>query len=240
MKQFLFDLDDTLYDQRIPFEKAYQDHFGTTEPGLAQQVYAYSRIFSDEVFEQTQKQLMTIEEMHYYRLAKAFEKIGYKITREKALALQKDYAMNQREITLTTEMQMILTLCTQAGRRVGIITNGPGNHQKEKLEALGINQWVCSDHVFISEVLDMMKPDPRIFHYAQEQMALDPETTIYVGDSFSADVVGAKRAGWKVIWLNRRNHKTSDLAVQADYTVYSETALYQLIQQLIQEDAQKS
>jgi HAD superfamily hydrolase (TIGR01549 family) len=39
------------------------------------------------------------------------------------------------------------------------------------------------------------KPDPRLFQIAMERSGGRPETTVHVGDLYSVDVVGARRAG---------------------------------------------
>ncbi len=39
------------------------------------------------------------------------------------------------------------------------------------------------------------KPDPEIFHHALEKLGLEPHEMIHVGDYYSVDVVGPRRAG---------------------------------------------
>ena len=47
-----------------------------------------------------------------------------------------------------------------------------------------------------SSAVGISKPDERIFHMVCE-------SGLYVGDSYENDVIGAKKAGWDVIWLNK-------------------------------------
>ena len=46
---------------------------------------------------------------------------------------------------------------------LGIITNGPAQHQWDKVNALGVTEWIPVGHVFISGALGVAKPDKRIF-----------------------------------------------------------------------------
>jgi putative hydrolase of the HAD superfamily len=46
-----------------------------------------------------------------------------------------------------------------------------------------------------SGAIGFSKPDPRIFLYALEQLGRKPAELIHVGDYYSVDVVGARRAG---------------------------------------------
>lgn len=49
------------------------------------------------------------------------------------------------------------------------------------------------------------KPDPRIFRRALERAHASPHEAVHVGDSWSADVLGATRSGLRAIWVNREN-----------------------------------
>jgi FMN phosphatase YigB (HAD superfamily) len=44
-------------------------------------------------------------------------------------------------------------------------------------------------------VVGVAKPDPRIFELGLRAARTMPEETVYIGDSYFVDVVGARRAG---------------------------------------------
>lgn len=46
------------------------------------------------------------------------------------------------------------------------------------------------------------KPDPAIFHYLMDKAGVDPSESIYVGDNYYADVVGARQAGMRPVLLD--------------------------------------
>lgn len=48
------------------------------------------------------------------------------------------------------------------------------------------------------------KPAADIFHHACERLGLAPEHVLHVGDDPLADVVGARDAGMRTVWLNRQ------------------------------------
>ena len=52
-----------------------------------------------------------------------------------------------------------------------------------------------------STVLGIAKPDARIFEEALSELGVAPAHAIYVGDSYSADMVGGKNAGLWTAWL---------------------------------------
>lgn len=92
---------------------------------------------------------------------------------------------------------------------LGLITNGGEQTQGAKLERLGI-----SDYFDVTVFCDPArgvepKPATEPFEQALAGLPSAPETTVYVGDSHSSDVVGAHRAGLQSVWVPPdRPHET--------------------------------
>ncbi len=82
---------------------------------------------------------------------------------------------------------------------VGIITNGFAKTQSDKLSRFPELQR-RSEAVIISEEVGALKPQPRLFSHAATKAGLPPGKILYVGDSYSSDVLGATRAGWQMAW----------------------------------------
>lgn len=57
--------------------------------------------------------------------------------------------------------------------------------------------------VTVSGVLRVAKPDPAIFRAAVEEAGVDAAATVYVGDSPTADIEGARAAGLHPVLLDR-------------------------------------
>ena len=50
------------------------------------------------------------------------------------------------------------------------------------------------------------KPDPAMFRAALKALGnLDPRQIVHVGDDPHTDIWGAAQAGWRTVWVNRRN-----------------------------------
>lgn len=88
------------------------------------------------------------------------------------------------------------------GYRLAVISNNDGN-TVEKCEEVGIKDYF--EHIFDSTLLNLIKPDPRIFEYAAERCGVSPSEAVHVGDMFGSDVMGGRDAGLDVIWFNARN-----------------------------------
>lgn len=61
--------------------------------------------------------------------------------------------------------------------------------------------------IFISDAVGLAKPDPAIFAHVNRVTGTTPENSLYVGDTWANDVVGALTAGWKVCWYNPRGRQ---------------------------------
>ena len=82
--------------------------------------------------------------------------------------------------------------------RLGVISNNFGNTQGWCDE---YNLSPLLDIVVDSTVVGVSKPAAGIFHAALTGLSVCPEEAIYVGDTYSDDVVGAKGVGMWAAWL---------------------------------------
>jgi len=85
---------------------------------------------------------------------------------------------------------------------IGIITNGFKETQHKKFEKLSIHKYTDTDRMIISEELGVLKPHPKVFDHATEIAGVKREEILYVGDSYSSDIIGGINAGWKTAWFN--------------------------------------
>lgn len=89
---------------------------------------------------------------------------------------------------------------------VGILTNGFRAQQTAKLARLP-EIAARAAAIVISEDVGAMKPHPDVFAFATRAVSealgtpLAPADILYVGDSYSSDVLGGTGFGWRVAWL---------------------------------------
>ena len=86
-----------------------------------------------------------------------------------------------------------------AGHRVGLITNGPSDIQRLKLEQAGLASTFGA--AVISGELGVGKPEPEVFLGLLERLGAAPEASIMVGDSWERDVLGGLGAGMSAVWI---------------------------------------
>lgn len=80
--------------------------------------------------------------------------------------------------------------------RIGVISNADGKIV-QALERCGIAKYFPS--ITDSGVIGREKPDPAIFAAALKDLGARPEESLYVGDVYSVDYLGATRAGMEAV-----------------------------------------
>lgn len=81
---------------------------------------------------------------------------------------------------------------------LGVITNGPANVQRPKLDALEWPRWFPEHLVFVSGEFGARKPDPSIFRAAAKAAGVEPHECVMVGDAREFDMP-AKAVGFRTI-----------------------------------------
>ena len=95
--------------------------------------------------------------------------------------------------------------------RLGVISNNFGN-TKGWCDEYNLSPLL--DIVVDSTVVGVSKPEAGIFHVALTGISTSPEEAIYVGDTYSDDVVGAKGVGMWTAWLVGEEDKVcSDVSI---------------------------
>jgi putative hydrolase of the HAD superfamily len=88
------------------------------------------------------------------------------------------------------------------GLKVGVLTNGPSELQRRKLELLGLEDEL--DAVAISGEIGASKPEPEAYATAVAMLGLEPGEVAMVGDHVENDVAGALAAGLgAAVWVER-------------------------------------
>lgn len=84
-------------------------------------------------------------------------------------------------------------------------------------------------HIAISDELGLRKPHPRIFTDALAVLGVRPGEALFVGDSPHDDIVGAKRIGMDIAWVNAAGVDLPADIPPPDYTVRAIPELHTLL-----------
>ncbi|MFE6074507.1 HAD family hydrolase [Paenibacillus sp. NPDC057886] len=207
-KAIFFDVDDTLYDHLQPLKGALQEVLGLPDDFPYGEAYHHFRYYSDWLSAQEDLSAVpepeAVERMRHRRFELTMAEFGHPLQSGQAEELQAQYLSRQFQIEPFEGAYELIRRLLAEGHTVGLITNGEGNHQQRKLEALDVFNLIPEERIFISGTLGYAKPDRRLFDHVSRRTGSDSDSSYYIGDSWRNDVVGAVDAGWKVIWFNHR------------------------------------
>lgn len=190
-KVVVFDLDDTLYKE-IDFLKS-----------------GYRKV-ADYVGKQIS--LSSVNDIYYDILSwysrgeNAFEKLNEKYGLDIPIKEYLDiYRYHQPNIILSDDTKAALTGLKKTGIMLGIITDGRLETQKNKIEALGLSEWIGSDLIMINDEQKFFKPnhwsyDRMMLKCFEKGMAADAKF-YYVGDNPEKDFRAANELGWVTVCL---------------------------------------
>lgn len=110
---------------------------------------------------------------------------------------------------------------------LGILSNADDDFLTACLQKNGLHGEF--EIIVTSESAGVYKPHEEIFRSFVEAAGMDRHEVLYVGDSQSADVLGAKNAGMPVAWLNRDGSPLRDGVPRPDHEIASLSDLLDLL-----------
>ncbi len=154
-----------------------------------------------------------LEEPHFNcRIANALESLGYIDIESKIVAgATNEFCGGFMEYVRIDDHAKNVLEKLHGKYKLGIVSNFAIPECVEKLlEEHGLDKFF--DMVLVSGSVNKRKPSPEIFQKALKKLGVSAENTVFVGDTVDADVVGAKAAGMKSIFIERRVQEEAKLA----------------------------
>ena len=183
IKGVIFDLDDTLYSEKQYVRSGYQkiaEYLGRDD--ATEKLWSY--------FESGKPAIDVY-----------VAEIGEE---EKKAECLKIYREQMPDITLYEDVTSLIANLKNKGIKVGIITDGRPEGQRNKIKALGLNKMV--DDIIITDELggvQFRKPCDIAFRIMQTRWKIPYEQIVYVGDNPNKDFQACKQLGMR--WRYYRN-----------------------------------
>jgi HAD superfamily hydrolase (TIGR01549 family) len=211
VRAVLFDLDDTLFDHAGGARHALAAVQGC-HPALAAMSFAALERRHAAFLEQLHADVMLgrvpLEAARRERFRRLLAACGATTTDELATRLAATYRDTYRASRRAVAGAAALLAAVKQRARVGIVSNNLLDEQQEKLRVCALEGFV--DVLVVSEEVGASKPDPVIFEVALERLGCPPQHAVMVGDSWSADIEGARAAGVRAVWFNPRQDPAPD------------------------------
>jgi putative hydrolase of the HAD superfamily len=134
----------------------------------------------------------------------------------------------QRE--MRSEVPAVLEAIKKLDLKMGLISNVCSRDLvPDNLKKYGIIHYF--DPIVLSSGYGRRKPDPAIFHYAARLANVPTSECLYIGDRIARDVVGSRRAGFKIAVqiINEFDHGEDDTGGEPDYVVHEMTQLLNIL-----------
>lgn len=217
LRAVLFDLDDTLYDEEEYVRQAFYntaDYLArlTGEPQRTQALYdrmlsllaqnGRGRIFDDICAE-----------------------CGADIPIDRLVDV---YRSTRPHLTLYPDAEETLAVLSGKGIRTGLITDGCGQVQHRKIEALGLDKRL--DCVLATDDCGWSKPQTQVYESCLRALGCAAGEAAYVGDNPRKDFIGARALGMQTFRIVRERGMcmgmTAPCGYEADHRI---TALTELL-----------
>ena len=123
--------------------------------------------------------------------------------RQLAPKLHEHMYQNYRPVdVIPQDVRPTLRQLRQAGLTIGLLTNR-SDSPIEYLQEIGLAEDL--DFSVSAGEIGSWKPDPESFYYSMGMARSLPQETVYIGDNYYADVVGARQSGIHPVLIDREH-----------------------------------
>ncbi|NNE77875.1 MAG: noncanonical pyrimidine nucleotidase, YjjG family [Pricia sp.] len=204
VKDVFFDLDHTLWDfdknSALTFKKIFDQHSISVELHDFLRVYvpvnlAFWKLYREEK--------ITKDVLRYQRLKTVFDELKYPVSDVVIHRLASEYIAHLSSNTHLFPNAIATLDYLKPKYKLHIITNGFQEVQDKKLKNANIYGYF--EQIINSEMAGVKKPNPFIFELALKKAGTEPKTSLMIGDSLEADILGAKAVGFHTLHFNAHN-----------------------------------
>ena len=136
--------------------------------------------------------------------------------------IEAEHAVAESATQLASTTHALLESLRERGLKVGIVSNAfdPPALLHRDLERLGVAERI--DVAVFSSEAGVRKPHPAIFQRALDALGVAAERTLFVGDSLSVDIAGARALGMhtcQAVWFRADDDAG---AAEADFQAFTQ------------------
>ena len=222
IKAVIFDLDDTLISEKEYVKSGFRE--------VAINISKKYNLDIDKVYELL---LDTFEESSKNVFNRALDELNISYEIDDIKKLVEIYRGHKPEIKLYDDAKYILDTLYKKGIKLGMITDGYKITQRNKLEALNIENYF--EYIVITDELgrEFWKPHSRPYEIMKDKLDVDYDEMVYVGDNVSKDFVTANKLGINTVFINRIDGVYSKIEMDNEYLANSEVFNLKELENLI-------
>lgn len=206
IKAILFDLDDTLYEEKEFIKSGFKEVAKFINNKFKVNEKIFYKILSDVFSEGIRGNIFNI----------ALERLNINLDENIILSMVKVYREHIPKIKLKKNIKYLL-LNFRKKYSLGIITDGYFEVQKNKVHALKLKDLFDTIVYTDSHGREFWKPNISGYKLALKNLEILPEEAIYIGDNPNKDFVGAKKIGIITIRLLCQGREYSQVRLSREY-----------------------
>ncbi len=224
LRGIIFDIHRTLVDDRgFPRERIWKL---LVKSGIKVSMPKYYRHYDDitgELFDWVKiEKFIRIRDIHRQSLLNFYEQYNVERNVERDL----NYLLrSMKECRMYEEVPRVLEIL-KSKYQIGLLSNADDD---DPLIQILLKSGLKFDSIVTSESVEAYKPNPVVFQRILSEMNLEKHQVMLVGDSQVADVLGGKRIGIRVVWVNRTNDILGEGIPQPDYEIPDLSELLRII-----------
>ncbi len=206
IKALLFDLDDTLYEERQFVKSGFIKVAEFVENKFKIDKDFFYKILIDIFNEGKRGNIFNI----------ALERINIIYDENIICSMVKIYREHNPKIRLAEDVKLLLIKLRRI-YSLGIITDGYFEVQKKKVQALRLEEMFDSIIYTDEYGREYWKPDVLGYKLALEEFRVLPDEAIYVGDNPCKDFIGAKKMGITTVRVLQQGREYSGVRLDKEY-----------------------
>ena len=217
----IFDLDNVLYNERDYIHAAYRE--------IAAFISERYRLQKEQIYQKLLIDLQTKTSLYPHLFDDLLADLG--LNKSVLPNILNIYANTNVDLKLFEGAKHLLKTLKKQKIRLGLVTNGNVETQKNKVRLLGIEKYF--DAVVYARDLGKEKPNPAVYRVTLETLRSKPEETICIGDNPYTDFLGAKKLGIRTVRYLNGEFKEVKLSreYEADLAVRNLEELAEIIAQ---------
>ena len=228
-KNLFIDLDDTLWDtyhnnseclKEIYDKYDFERHYPSFEVFFKEYWPYNNMLWSKYRNNEIDRQTLIVERFRHFLIPLGITEI------KDVLAINDDFLQMTTNKTGVVEGAFeLLDYLQQRGYKMYILSNGFREVQSLKMENSGLAPYFSK--LILSEDAGIQKPHKKIFDYALVNTNSKRDESLMIGDSWDADMVGAKNAKMDQLWFNPYKFPVGDFT--PTYMTHSLAAIKEIL-----------
>jgi len=206
IRALLFDLDDTLYDEKQFVKSGFIKVAEFIEDNFKINKKDFYKVLIDIFNDGSRGNIFNL----------ALEKVNVACEENIICAMVKIYREHNPKIKLAEDLKSLL-IKLRGIYSLGIITDGYYEVQKKKMQALRLEEMF--DSIIYTDEYGRENWKPNVFGYklALERFQILPGEAVYIGDNPYKDFIGAKKMGIITVRIINQNREYSNIKLNREY-----------------------